>query len=60
MRTVSYKIDEIEKEGYFHCWAGTMQDAYALIEDRITGKMIRLSYDEFRFEEPPTKKFLNQ
>ncbi len=38
---------------FFHCWASTMQDAYALVEDTKTGKMHRVNDDQLRFMLPP-------
>ncbi len=40
------------QSGLFHCFAGTMQDAYALIEDVTTGKMYPVSASEMRFVQP--------
>ena len=39
--------------GFFHCWAGTMQNAYAIIEDTTTGKIYEVASDLFRFCLPP-------
>lgn len=57
MRKVMYSLNSLSEQapGYFHCWAGTMQDAYAIIEDTTTGKMHRVNDDQFRFMTPPEK-----
>lgn len=55
MRKVMYKLNDLEdlKIGFFHCWSGTMQDAYALIEDTTTGHMHCVNAALFRFVQPP-------
>jgi len=55
MRKVIYRLTEESdfQPGYFHCWAGTMQDAYSLVEDAKTGNMHRLNDNQFKFIFPP-------
>lgn len=58
MRKVIFSLNNWtdSEPGYFHCWAGTMQDAYALIEDTTTGTMHRMNDNQFRFVQPPETK----
>lgn len=58
MRKVLYWDNKMsdQKAGIFHCWAGTMQDAYALIEDTNTGTIHRMNDNQFRFVQPPETK----
>jgi hypothetical protein len=56
MRKVMYwgaGFPKDSKPGIFHCWAGTSQDAYALIEDTTTGEMNCIAVGRFRFVQPP-------
>lgn len=50
-----YQLNSLSEPmpGLFHCWGGTMQDVYAIVEDTTTGKMHLLNYCDFRFMTPP-------
>lgn len=58
LRKVMYSENSLtdQKPGLFHCWAGTMQDAYAVIEDTTTGSMHRCNDNQFRFVQPPVRE----
>ena len=43
-----WEVPEGGLEGWFHCWAGTSENAYALIEIP-GGFVIRANNDRFRF-----------
>lgn len=47
--------EKIPVPGWFHCWAGTSENAYALIELE-SGRVVRVEQDGFYFLAPPLTK----
>lgn len=54
-RKVMYQLNSLSEPmpGFFHCWSGTMQDAYAIVEDTTTGKLEHVEREDLRFVTPP-------